>query len=113
MGTSDEWCYELTAQEIEELRAAVAPFDREGVDVMPLTRADFPLPTLGDKLRDLRAELLHGRGFGLIRGLPVDDFGKRAAAIAFWAVGQDLGDDVLSQNKHGHVLGHVTDIGEY
>ncbi|MEC7397305.1 MAG: TauD/TfdA family dioxygenase, partial [Pseudomonadota bacterium] len=57
--------------------------------------------------------MLHGRGFGLIRGLPVDDFGKRAAAIAFCAVGQDLGDDVLSQNKHGHVLGHVTDIGEY
>ena len=49
----------------------------------------------------------------MIRGLPVDDFGKRAAAIAFCAVGQDLGDDVLSQNKHGHVLGHVTDIGEY
>ena len=94
------------------MRAAVAPFDREGVDVMPLTRANFPLPTLGDKLRDLRAELLYGRGFGLIRGLPVDDFGKRATAIAFWAVGQHLGDGVLSQNKHGHVLGHVTDIGE-
>ena len=81
--TLDEWCYELNAQEIEEMCAAVAPFDGEGVDVMPLTRADFPLPTLNDKLRDLRAELLYGRGFGLIRGLPVDDFSKRATAIAF------------------------------
>ena len=47
MGTSDEWCYVLTAQEIEELRAAVAPFDREGVDVMPLTRANFSTPDTG------------------------------------------------------------------
>ena len=98
MATSDEWCYELTAQEIEEMRAAVAPFYREGVDVMPLTRANFPLPTLSEKLRDLRAELLYGRGFGLIRGLPVDDFCNRATAIAFWAVGQHLGDGILSQN---------------
>ena len=56
IATSDEWCYELTAQEIRELRSAVAQFDREGVDVMPLTRSDFPLSTLGNKLRDLRVE---------------------------------------------------------
>ena len=47
MATSDEWCYELTAQEIEEMRTAVAPFEREGVDVMPLTRSDFPPPDTG------------------------------------------------------------------
>lgn len=112
MAASDNWCYELTARDIDELRAAVAPHDQANINVMPLTQADFPLPTLGAKLNEIRAELLYGRGFGLIRGLPVDEFGKRGAAIAFWAVGQYLGDDVLSQNKHGHVLGHVTDIGE-
>ena len=44
------------------------------------------------------------RGTALRSGLwldprpPVDDFGKRATAIAFWAVGQHLGDGILSQN---------------
>ena len=109
---SDEWHYELNTQEIDELQAAVSPYDRDGVDLMRLSRADFPLPTLDQNLAELRAELLYGRGFGLIRGLPVNTFGKRGAAIAFWAVGHYLGDTVLSQNKHGHVLGHVTDIGE-
>ena len=64
-----------------------------------LTQADFPLPTLGAKLNEIRAELLYGRGFGLIRGLPVDEFGKRGAAIAFWAVSRHLSDGVFSQNK--------------
>ena len=109
---SDEWHYELNTQEIDELQAAVSPYDRDGVDLMRLSRADFPLPTLDQNLAELRSELLFGRGFGLIRGLPVNAFGKRGSAIAFWAVGHYLGDTVLSQNKHGHVLGHVTDIGE-
>ena len=47
IATSDEWYYELTAQEIEEMRAAVTPFDRESVDVMPLTRANFSTPDTG------------------------------------------------------------------
>ncbi len=109
---SGEWHYELNTQEIDELQAAVSPYDRDGVDLMRLSRADFPLPTLDQNLAELRSELLFGRGFGLIRGLPVNAFGKRGSAIAFWAVGHYLGDTVLSQNKHGHVLGHVTDIGE-
>ncbi len=46
------------------------------------------------------------------RGLPVGKFGKRKAGIAFWAISQHLGDGVCSQNYRGHVLGHVTDLGE-
>lgn len=112
MAASQEWLIHLDANDIEDLQKAVTPYDNKGIDVMPLDRANFPLPNLAPKLQQLRDDLLFGRGFVLLRGLPVDTFGKRGSAIAFWAIGQHLGDDVLSQNKHGHVLGHVTDLGE-
>ena len=36
-------------------------------------RDDFPLPTLGPVLDRLRAEVVDGRGFVRLRGMPVDD----------------------------------------
>ena len=38
-----------------------------------IRREDFPLPTLGPALERLRAEVLNGRGFVLLRGMPVED----------------------------------------
>ena len=112
MATSDAWLIKLNSNDIKDLHAAVASFDRKGIDVMPLSKEDFALPHLAPKLAELRGDLLYGRGFVLLRGLPVDAFGKRGSAIVFWAIGQHLGDDVLSQNKRGHVLGHVTNLGQ-
>lgn len=106
------WLYQFSADELAELQRTVQPFDRDDVDLMPHSRRDFDLPSLGPRLLEVRRELLYGRGFVNFRGLDVETFGKRGAAIAFWAVSHFLGDGVCSQNKHGHVLGHVTDLGE-
>ncbi len=112
MAKSDEWLCRFSEAEVAELRDAIAPFDRDDIDLMTLGAADFPLPTLGKALAEIRQEVLYGRGFVLFRGWPVEEVGKRATAVAFWAVSQHLGDGVCSQNKRGHVLGHVTDLGE-
>ncbi len=112
MAESKAWLYELDAAEIAEIRAATEPFDRDSVNLIPTDAADFPLPRFAATLKEIRQELLYGRGFVLFRGLPVDDFGKRATAIAFWAVSQHLGDGAWSQNARGHVLGHVTNLGQ-
>lgn len=37
-----------------------------------VTKADFPLPTLGPYLESVRDEVVSGRGFALIRGVPVE-----------------------------------------
>jgi hypothetical protein len=55
-------------------------------------------------------EVLNGRGFVLIRGLPVGRWSKREAAVAFLGIGTHLG-SLRSQNAQGHVLGHVRDAG--
>ena len=115
---ADEWQIELTAAEIAEVEATAARFLAAGGDntaddatrIGAMTQRDFPLPTLGPKLLDLRRELLHGRGFALLRGLPVANYTEREAVTIFYGLGTHLG-NARSQNAKGHILGHVRDLG--
>jgi hypothetical protein len=75
-----------------------------------LSSEDFPLWDLADVLAARRREYLHGRGFGLLRGLPVSELDRDGAAVVFWGLGAHLG-VAVSQNGKGHVLGHVKDLG--
>src|ERR1051325_2422915 len=68
----DEWIYPLSTTEIAEIESATARVRERGLDIAEIRRADFPLPTLGPRLDAMREEILNGRGFVLIRGLPVE-----------------------------------------
>ncbi len=48
---NDAWLYRFRDDEIEELDAAIAPYDRPGVDLLPLDRSAFPLPGMAERLR--------------------------------------------------------------
>jgi len=110
LAANEDWIYELSEAEVDELRQAVASIQRRGLDIPQITRATFPLPRLDAALQALYDELLEGRGFVLIRGLPIGEFDKTQAGIAFWGVGTRFG-RALSQNPKGHLLGHVKDFG--
>jgi len=110
LAASDDWVYALSEAELGELARAVADVEARGLDIKDIGRDDFPLPTLGPALRALRDELLDGRGFLLIRGVPVARLTKAQAAAIFWGIGVWLGRPV-SQNARGHLLGHVKDLG--
>jgi Taurine catabolism dioxygenase TauD, TfdA family len=58
----------------------------------------------------LRTEVLDGRGFVLLRGMPVGDRPIADSATAYWGVGTHFG-SARSQNAKGHLLGHVYDLG--
>ncbi len=105
-----DWIAPLSAADLAELDAAMRTVLAAGTPLGQLTAADFPLPTLGPRLAALRDELLHGRGFALLRGLPVDRYGAEERAAIFLGVGAHLG-RARSQNAAGHVLGHVCDLG--
>ena len=51
-----------------------------------------------------------GRGFLLVRGVPVERYGERDATLAYWGLGLHLG-TAVSQNAAGDRLGHVRDLG--
>ena len=58
----------------------------------------------------MREEILNGRGFVLIRGLPVEGRPIADSAAAYWGIGTYFG-NARSQNAKGHLLGHVRDLG--
>ena len=108
------WLIELTPPQAREITVAAehALGSCQG-DLTALSRTAFPLPTLALRMQALRRDLLHGRGFVQLRGFDPHANSRELNAAAFWGVGLHLGGDVVaSQNKFGHLLGHVTDLGE-
>jgi hypothetical protein len=106
----DDWIRRFSAAALAEIDAAVEGFRSTGKPLEAMAAGDFPLPRLGPVLRALLAELLEGRGFVLLRGLPVERMTREAQAIAYLGLGAWLG-AFRSQNAKGHLLGHVKDLG--
>lgn len=62
-------------------------------------------------LQVLRNDLLNGKGFILFKGFPAEAWGPLKTSVAYMGLGQYVG-YFVSQNRHGHVLGHVKDVGD-
>jgi len=107
---SDDWLTRLNDADLAEIDAALAAVRKRGLGLIDIDRTAFPLPMLGEKLKAVHRELLSGRGFTVIRGLPMDRYSTEDAATAYWGIGRHLGNPV-SQNAKGHLLGHVRDLG--
>src|SRR5687768_738411 len=107
----DVWTERLTAEDLRELDDALQYAKRKSTNVLELDKGDFPLPHLAPRLRRVENELINGRGFVLIRGLPRDQYDKDDASLLYWGIGMHLGRP-WPQNKKGHVLGDVTDQGK-
>ncbi len=106
----DAWLSILKPDEIGELENAASLAGSSGKKIGEITSGDFPLPHLAPKLLQLRSELTTGRGFALLRGLPVKKYSEEEAGIIFYGLGTHLG-SARSQNAQGHLLGHVRDLG--
>ena len=107
----EDWLMPLSPAEIAEVEIATKALASREADIAAIAARDFPLPTLGPKLKArVQDEVLNGRGFLLMRGLPVDRWSMREAATAYFGLGAHLG-SARSQNGKGHVLGHVQDLG--
>jgi hypothetical protein len=106
-----EWVINLSPAEISELEATAELLEASKRNIATITALDFPLPTLAPKLLKLRAELINGRGFALLRGLPSERYSLREAGTIFYGLGCHLGNP-RSQNAQGHLIGHVRDLGK-
>ncbi|HKA03365.1 MAG TPA: TauD/TfdA family dioxygenase [Acidimicrobiales bacterium] len=108
-GRSD-WVHQLTDTEIGELVEAVDVVRRGGRELTAFGPGDVVLPTRGPVIDGWADELEAGRGFVLVRGLPVGDLGDEDAATAYVVMGVRLAVPV-SRNAAGELLGHVRDDG--
>ena len=109
MRSTGDWVYQLSATEIGEIAEAVEGVKKRAIAIIDIRREDFPLPSFGPALDDFRREILHGRGFKTLRGVPVADYTIEQSAIACFGIGTYIG-KAVSQNAMGHLLGHVRDL---
>ena len=103
---STEWRTTLSAGQRSELLAAIAATD--GVAPADVSTSTFPLPRLGPALRKLSTELLHGRGFALLQGVPVEGLDAEQCDRLAVGVGCHVG-TVMSQGASP--VEHVRDRG--
>lgn len=105
------WTLALSDQDKEELDAALRIALSHSSNLLDISRENFPLPNLTTKLAEVERELIDGRGFVRISTLDRDRYDDDELTMLYWGIGMHLGDP-WPQNKHGHVMGDVTDQGK-
>jgi Taurine catabolism dioxygenase TauD, TfdA family len=110
MAKNTSWIIHLRADHIAEIDAALARAMAGGVEVTQMKRGDFPLPKLAAEIASWSNEIQRGRGFVLVRGLPVERYNDMQVRVVFWGIGLYMG-TALSQNSYGELLGDVYDEG--
>ena len=109
MVDDESWLLVLSLDDIEEIEAALRSIRQRGIGLTDIRREDFALPGLSQMLQRVRTELEHGRGFVLMRGLPLRRYTLKDAQAILWGLGVQLG-AAVSQNADGDLMGHVTTV---
>ena len=102
------WTLTLTDADKRELDHALSVAKAKSENLLDITLDDFPLDGLVPKLADVERELIDGRGFMRIATLDVKRYSDDDLTMLYWGIGMHLGDP-WPQNKHGHMMGDVTD----
>lgn len=109
--TERTWVVKLTRGELSEIDDALRTVVARGMSYDEVTAENFPLPTLKSKLRRELEEIRGGRGFSVLRGLPLEHYSDDEALIAYWGISQYLGNPV-KQNIEGDLVGQIRDFGK-
>lgn len=129
-----QWEYQLTIAQLKEIDDAVKHFNGKyvtknceihfglisfilglGKPFGHISPDTFPLPTLGPILRDLSKELHTGRGFFVLRTIPVDNYSREDNILLYAGVSSYIGSrrGIQDRGDGSHtVLGHIKDLRE-
>jgi hypothetical protein len=106
-----KWAIPLSSEIIAELDASINAFLDSGVTLPHLTKESFKLgPKTAELFARIREQLFRGIGFVLLKDLPVERWSREEVAAGTLGIGVHLG-NLMIQNKKGHLLGHVKDLG--
>jgi len=104
------WIHRLDEEDAAAVDKALRHAQRSGVDVFGITAEDFPLGAFGEALAALRTELEGGRGFQLLRGLPVSRYSPEECRLLAWGLASHIGSPE-PQDRKGSLMHDITDTG--
>jgi hypothetical protein len=111
MAKDTAWLHQLTDDVIATLEAALAHVKAKGLRFPNFYRKDFPIGRLAEQLKSHSDELENGRGFLVLRGLPVERYSEEDIQIIYYGIGLHMGVPVR-QNPRGDLLGVVMNVGD-
>lgn len=108
----NQWVFQLTEEHLREIDDAVTHFKSLDVPWGKLSPSTFPLATLGPILREQSKEIYSGRGFFVLRTIPVDKYTREDVVIIYAGVSSWVGTLRGVQDPNGAVLAHIKDLSQ-
>ncbi|KAF9894446.1 hypothetical protein FE257_007949 [Aspergillus nanangensis] len=109
----NDWTYELSGGDLEEVERALRYFQQLNLPVGQVSPETFPLPSLHAALREISNKLHNGRGFKVVRGVPVDKYTREENVIVYAGISSHVAPirarQVLDRPSQV-VLSHVKDL---
>ena len=74
--------YHLTDEDLAELNTVIDKVKGSGRRLEDITKDEFPLPTLGPKVKAIHDDLIFGRGIRVLKNLPLGPPNSERCALA-------------------------------
>jgi hypothetical protein len=109
LSARDDWVIHLKSDTLNEIETALSAVKERGLPIKEIAAQDFPLPSMAADVQRIKQLLAQGPGICLLRGLPVDRYGREDMSLMLWGIGTHLGKGV-AQSYRGDVIGEVMDM---
>lgn len=110
MANPATWTYQLASSQVAELESALAHARQTGRGGYDIRREDFPLPNLVESIKAWIAEIEDGRGFLVVKGMPIDRYDEASIYDLYWGLGTHFGYGIV-QNYEGRRINEVSSRG--
>ncbi|TFK36380.1 hypothetical protein BDQ12DRAFT_609947 [Crucibulum laeve] len=105
-----QWVYELNESQLKEIDDAVKYFNALNQPLGYVSPTTFPLPTLSPILSELSKELHTGRGFFVLRTIPVSSYSKKDAILIYTGLSSHVGSLRGVQDHNNAIISHIKDL---
>src|ERR1700720_2777075 len=86
-----DYSIDLDAVQLRDIADAMRRIKAAGIGLDGLQREHFEVLSLRPVVEEILRQIKDGRGFVLLRGLPIEDYSKDDLGLIFWGIGTHLG----------------------
>ncbi|RSL37891.1 hypothetical protein CEP53_015390 [Fusarium sp. AF-6] len=102
-----DYIHTLSESDLQEAENALRVFKALGLDGDLVSRDNFPLPTLGPRLDEIRRDVHDGKGFGVIRGLDPLKYSIEDLTVMYLGIQSYIANRHGRQDRKGNMLVHI------
>lgn len=108
---NDDWVFRLEAKDLREIKFALDQAIKKGLPFHQVSEKEFPLPGLRNAFGNLVNEVGNGRGFVVIKGIPVESYNENEIKYISLGLCSYFG-KLIPQSIQGDWINHVIDLSD-